>query len=76
VVDKAQAFEPGDKLAALAQALKLDFVVEDRERFKHDPERRLLWLSVPEGRNRFRQLIVEAEKEETDRLGGAVRRVS
>ena len=68
-VDKLQAFEPGDKLFALAEALKLSFVVEDRERFRHDPERRWAWFTVAEGRNRFRALIDEGEVEETTRLG-------
>jgi hypothetical protein len=69
-VNKARAYEPGDKLAALAKALKLEWVVEDRERFKHDPDRRWLWMTIPEGRNHYRHLIAEAEAEETARLGG------
>jgi len=68
-IDKARAYEPGDKLATFAESLKLEFVVEDRrERFTD--ERRWLWLTVPEGRNRYRQLIEEARSEETERRGG------
>jgi hypothetical protein len=67
--ERAKAYEPGDKLISLAAALKLDFVVEDRAQFKHDPDRRWLWLTVPEGKNRYRQLIAEAEQERTAELG-------
>jgi hypothetical protein len=69
-IDGDKAYESGDKMMALANALKLDFVVEDRERFKHDPDRRWRWMSVAEGRNRYRELIEEAETAETERQGG------
>jgi hypothetical protein len=66
-IDKNKAYEPGDKFAALAQALKLDFAVEDR---KDDlPRSGIRWryMTVAEGRNRYREIIEQERKTETER---------
>jgi hypothetical protein len=65
--DKAKAYEPGDKFAVLAQALKLDFVVEDRKDNLPRNGQRWRYMTVAEGRNRYRQIIEEARKKETER---------
>jgi len=52
--------EPGDLFASLCVALKLSWVCElrDNDTSRRFPEWR--WMSVGEGRNRYRQLIAEA----------------
>ena len=61
-INKQSAHEPGDYFLAFAKSLKLSFVVEQtggREAgFYQDCKWR--WMTIEEGRNRFRQLIEEA----------------
>jgi hypothetical protein len=57
-VEKDEAREPGDKFMALASALKLSFAVERIKRNGNSDDWR--WMSVSEGRNRYRALIEEA----------------
>lgn len=57
-VEKDRAREPGDKFVALAKALKLSFAVERIARRSNGDDWR--WMSVEEGRNRYRTLIEEA----------------
>ena len=56
-VEKDEAREPGDKFMALAKALKLSFAVERIKRNGDSDDWR--WMSVEEGRNRYRALIEE-----------------
>jgi hypothetical protein len=56
-----QAREPGDKYMALAKALKLSFAVERIKRTGNDGGWR--WMSVEEGRNRYRALIEDVVAE-------------
>ena len=64
-IAKDEAREPGDILASLCAALKLDFVCERmkpgvRAGYRYsDHEYR--WMSVGEGRNRFRELVAAAK---------------
>ena len=67
-LDKAKAYEPGDRFAVLAKLLKLDFVVEDRKDDLPRSGQRWRYMTVAEGRNRYRQMIEEARQKETDRL--------
>jgi len=53
---KDQAREPGDRFISLAKALKLSFAVIDRGRDHPD---RWGWMSITEGRDRYRNLITE-----------------
>lgn len=68
------AYEPGDKLMAIAKALKLDFVVErvnPAKRFGsswNDMDWR--FMTVEEGRNRYRTLIAEARAEQAEATNG------
>jgi hypothetical protein len=66
-----EAHEPGDRLVALASALKLSFVVEqvgtNRSGSYADNDWR--FMSIFEGRDRFRQLIAEATAEVRQRKG-------
>jgi hypothetical protein len=57
-IEKDEAREPGDKYMALAKALKLSFAVERIKRVGNSDDWR--WMSVEEGRNRYRALIEEA----------------
>ena len=53
---KECASQPGDKFTAIATALKLSFAVErivHGNRYGEDWR----WMSIPEGRNRYRELI-------------------
>lgn len=69
-IERDCAREPGDKFTALAKALKLTFVVERKTpRGVANPQ--WAWMSVEEGRNRYRQLI-EAACEETRKKKGLV----
>ena len=54
-VEKDEAREPGDKFMALAKSLKLSFAVERIKRNSSPDDWR--WMSVEEGRNRYRALI-------------------
>jgi hypothetical protein len=56
-VEKDDAREPGDKFMALAKSLKLSFAVERIKRNSDSDDWR--WMSVEEGRNRYRALIEE-----------------
>lgn len=68
-VHKDSAHEPGDRLVAIAKALKLTFVVEDLSpSFRTSDGARWIWMDVPQGRDRFRALIEEVEREHTARL--------
>lgn len=73
-IDASKAYEPGDKLMAIAKALKLDFVVERVNPAKqfgsswNDMDWR--WMSVDEGRNRYRTLIAEARAEQAEATNG------
>lgn len=55
-----EAREPGDKFQVLADFLRADFVVEDRQNDLPKNGERWRWMSVAEGRNRYRQLIEES----------------
>jgi hypothetical protein len=61
-IDADKAYEPGDKLAAICAALRLDFVVERVGPAVSGGWAEMQWrfMTVPEGRNRFRQLIAQA----------------
>jgi hypothetical protein len=54
-IEKDEAREPGDKFMALAKSLKLSFAVERIKRNSNSDDWR--WMSVEEGRNRYRALI-------------------
>lgn len=72
-LSKDRAYEPGDRLYALARVLKLDFIVEDRfEKFPRDNDLRYLYHDLGEGRNRFRAMIEEARKQATEARYGKV----
>lgn len=60
-VEKDEAREPGDKFMALAKALKLSFAVERIKRNSNSDDWR--WMSVEEGRNRYRAMIEETVAE-------------
>ena len=60
-IEKDQAREPGDKLVSLAKALKLSFVVQRIGERRRDPDWR--FMSIEEGRNRYRDMIDEAKAE-------------
>jgi hypothetical protein len=53
-IRKNEAYEAGDKFAALAQALKLTFVVE---RVSTSNNTHWHWMTAAEGRNRYRGII-------------------
>lgn len=55
--------EPGDVFASLCGALKLSWVVEgvDRQMANGRNYPSWRWMSIGEGRNRYRSLIAEAE---------------
>jgi len=59
-VRKDDAREPGDKYMALAGALKLSFAVERIARRGNGDPDDWRWMSIAEGRNRYRALIEEA----------------
>jgi hypothetical protein len=60
---KDAAEEPGDILASFAAALKLSFVVEMRSRDSYyNSANQWRWMSIAEGRNRFRQLVADAKE--------------
>lgn len=63
LIDKRKAYESGDKFQALADFLRADFVVEDRQGDLPRSGERWRWMDVAEGRNRYRQLIAEEAKE-------------
>jgi hypothetical protein len=65
---KDDAREPGDKLVALAKALKLTFVVERVGPPRHDPDWR--YMTIAEGRNRYRTRIEDAVLAATTRRAG------
>ena len=60
-VQKDQAREPGDNFMSLAKSLKLSFAVERIKRNGNEQDWR--WMSVEEGRNRYRALIEQAVAE-------------
>jgi hypothetical protein len=60
-IEKDEAREPGDKFMALAKSLKLSFAVERIKRNGDQQDWR--WMSVEEGRNRYRTLIENAVTE-------------
>ena len=63
-LNKDNAYEPGDRLVSLAKALKLDFVVEQIDKFGSNySDNKWRWMTIPEGRDRYRALIVEATDE-------------
>jgi hypothetical protein len=64
---KDEAREPGDRFMSLAKALKLSFAVEDRGADKGD--RRWHWMSISEGRDRYRNLIADTITEIKKRKG-------
>ena len=57
-ITKDQAREPGDKFMAFAKALKLSFAVTRIGPPRRDPE--WAWMSIEEGRNRYRGMIETA----------------
>jgi len=67
-IQKTEAREPGDKLMAFAAALKLSFVVE---RIGRAPNLDWRYMSVVEGRNRYRDLIETLIGEKSAALKGA-----
>lgn len=60
-IEKDEAREPGDKFMALAKSLKLSFAVERIKRNSNSDDWR--WMSVEEGRNRYRAMIEETVAE-------------
>jgi hypothetical protein len=60
-VEKDEAREPGDKFMAFAKSLKLSFAVERIKRNGNGDDWR--WMSVEEGRNRYRANIESAVAE-------------
>ena len=60
-IEKDRATEAGDKLMAFAKALKLSFVVQRIGERRRDPDWR--FMSIEEGRNRYRAMIEEAQAE-------------
>ena len=60
-IDKDQAREPGDRLVSFAKALKLTFVVERIGERRRDPDWR--FMTIEEGRNRYRAMIADATAE-------------
>jgi hypothetical protein len=67
-ITKDKAYEPGDKLMAFAAALKLSFVVE---RIGRAPNLDWRYMSIVEGRNRYRDLIETLIAEKNAALKGA-----
>jgi len=66
-IDADSSYNPEDKLVSLCHALKLSFVVESRDRYgasSYD-DNSWRWMTIGEGRNRYRQLIAEMTKKET-----------
>jgi hypothetical protein len=59
-IEKDEAREPGDKFMSLAAALKLSFAVERIARRGNGDPTDWRWMSIAEGRNRYRSLIEEA----------------
>lgn len=61
-IQKDRAHDPGDKLVAIARALKLDFVVErvGKRIGSSYADMDWRWMTVEEGRNRYRELIATA----------------
>jgi len=70
-VRKDQVREPGDYLTAMAAALKLTFVVEriGKRTGSSYADQDWRFMSIPEGRNRYRAMIQEAQAETRERLG-------
>ena len=70
-IRKDEAHEPGDRLVALADALRLSFVAEQtgKNRSSTYAENDWRFMSIPEGRDRYRQLIAEATAEVRQRKG-------
>ena len=68
-VDKDQAREAGDKFMALANVLKLSFVAERIG--PRGPASQWRWMTIAEGRNRFRDLIEQTVAEMQARNKGA-----
>lgn len=60
------SYTPEDQLVSLCHALRLSFVVESRDRYgasSYD-DNSWRWMTIGEGRNRYRQLIVEMTRKE------------
>ncbi len=60
-IEADAAYSPEDKLVSLCNALKLSFVVECRDtnqRSSYD-DNRWNWMTIGQGRNRYRSLIAE-----------------
>jgi len=65
---KVEAYEPGDRFMSLAKSLKLSFAVE-RLSPRGDRNHSWRWMSVEEGRNRFRDMIDQAREATAVRKG-------
>lgn len=63
-IDAEKAYEPGDKLVAFAKVLRLEFiaVATTKSAGWRWADRNWLFMSIGEGRNRFRELITEARE--------------
>jgi hypothetical protein len=59
-VEKDNAREPGDKFMAFAASLKLTFAVERIKRTGNGDPDNWRWMSIAEGRNRYRDMIEQA----------------
>ena len=70
-LDKDSAHrEPGDKLVSLAAAFKMTFVVERLNELRnHYSDNKWRWMTVAEGRNRYRDLIAEAKAATLEKIG-------
>ncbi|MBT1509435.1 hypothetical protein KIP88_02875 [Bradyrhizobium sp. SRL28] len=60
-IEKDRSTEAGDKFISFAKALKLSFAVVRIGERRRDPDWR--FMSIEEGRNRYRQMIEEASAE-------------
>jgi hypothetical protein len=67
-IRKDDAREPGDRFMSLAKALKLSFAVEDRGKTNNNGER-WRWMTISEGRDRYRTLIEDTITEVKKRKG-------
>lgn len=59
-IQKDEAREAGDKFVAFAKALKLSFSVTRKGERRHNVTPEWQFMTIAEGRNRYRQMIEEA----------------
>lgn len=70
-IEKDQARDPGDKFMAFAKALKLSFAVVRIGERRPNVTPDWSFISIAEGRNRYRQMIDEAVAAAIERQRGA-----